>query len=168
MSDNCPLPPFGASRHMHRFLANFLLCALLSALPSVAAARWHEARSPNFIVYRDGSEAELRQSAALLEDYDRLLRRLTGTSAPPSPAALKVYLVGSAGKLRQIANLPEGAAGRLYGAGGRNGDVRGARRPRPGLGGEEVLLHEYAHHFDDALATPPPIRPGIARGSPNM
>lgn len=131
---------------MHRFLANFLLCALLSALPSVAAARWHEARSPNFIVYSDGSEAELRQSAALLEEYDRLLRRLTGTSAPPSPAALKVYLVGSAGKLRQIAHLPEGALG-VYMARVGGTAMFAVRGDRPGLGGEEVLLHEYAHHF---------------------
>lgn len=96
---------------MRRLLANLLLCVLLSALPSVASARWQEARSPNFVVYSDGSAEALRQSAALLEDYDRLLRTLTGTSAPPSPAALKVYLVGSPGKLRQVATLPNGALG---------------------------------------------------------
>lgn len=124
-----------------------LLCLALGTLaPSTAQARWMEARSANFIVTSEGSEADLRESATLLENYDRLLRSLTGTSAPPSPAPLKVYLVGSAGKLRQVVRLPEGALG-VYMARVGGTAALAVRGNRPGLGGEEVLLHEYAHHF---------------------
>lgn len=120
--------------------------ALGMMLPSVAHAHWLEARSDNFIVASDGSEASLRESTALLEHYDRLLRTLTGTSAPPSPAPLKVYLVGSASKLRQVVRLPENALG-VYMARVGGTAALAVRGDRPGLGGEEVLLHEYAHHF---------------------
>lgn len=125
---------------------SLLWIALGATFPSVAHARWLEARSDNFIVTSDGSESDLRQSTALLENYDRLLRTLTGTSAPPSPAPLKVYLVGSAGKLRQVVRLPDNALG-VYMARVGGTAALAVRGDRPGLGGEEVLLHEYAHHF---------------------
>ncbi|MFC0365128.1 MULTISPECIES: hypothetical protein [Sphingobium] len=124
-----------------------LFCLALGAMtPSVAHARWMEARSDNFIVTSDGNEADLRESATLLENYDQLLRSLTGTSAPPSPARLKVYMVSSAGKLRQVARLPDGARG-VYMARVGGTAALAVRGDRPGLGGEEVLLHEYTHHF---------------------
>jgi hypothetical protein len=126
--------------------SRLLWLALGAVLPSVAHARWLEARSDNFIVTSDGSEAGLRESTALLENYDRLLRTLTETAAPPSPAPLKVYLVGSVGKLRQVVRLPENALG-VYMARVGGTAALSARGDRPGLGGEEVLLHEYAHHF---------------------
>jgi len=120
--------------------------AFVAMASSVAHARWLEARSVNFVVTSDGSEADLRESTALLENYDLLLRTLTGTSALPSPAPLKVYLVGSAGKLRQVVRLPENALG-VYMARVGGTAALAVRGDRPGLGGEEVLLHEYAHHF---------------------
>lgn len=124
-----------------------LLCvAFVAMAPSVAHARWTEARSVNFIVTSDGSETDLRESIALLENYDRLLRTMTGTSAPSSPAPLKVYLVGSTSKLRQVVRLPDGALG-VYMARVGGTAALAVRGDRPGLGGEEVLLHEYAHHF---------------------
>lgn len=126
--------------------SRLLWLALGAMLPSVAHAHWLEARSDHFIVTSDGSESNLRESTALLENYDRLLRTLTGTSAPPSPAPLRVYLVGSAGKLRQVVRLPENALG-VYMARVGGTAALAVRGDRPGLGGEEVLLHEYAHHF---------------------
>lgn len=126
--------------------SRLLWLALGAVIPSVAHARWLEARSDNFIVTSDGSEAGLRESTALLENYGRLLRTLTGTTAPPSPPRLKVYLVGSTGKLRQVVRLPDNALG-VYMARVGGTAALAVRGDRPGLGGEEVLLHEYAHHF---------------------
>ncbi|PSO13089.1 hypothetical protein FB595_107171 [Sphingobium sp. AEW010] len=129
-----------------RLRTYFLICALLALAPSTASARWIEARSPNFVVYSDGGEDSLRRSVQLLEDYDRLLRTLTGTTAPPSASPLKVYLVSSAARLNQIEPISSGVLG-FYRARVGGTAAFAVRGDRPGVGGEEVLMHEYAHHF---------------------
>jgi hypothetical protein len=120
-----------------------LACLLL---PGVAQAKWFEARSANFIVYSDGNEDKLRRSVQQLENYDRLLRTLTGTTAPPSASPLEVYLVSSNDKLRQIETVPPIVLG-LYRARVGGTAAFAVRGDRPAVGGEEVLFHEYAHHF---------------------
>lgn len=129
-------------------LAKLIVIVVIFAVSvsSRAEARWLEALSANFIVYSDGREAELRRSVALLEDYDRLLRTLTGTTAPPSSSPLKVYLVGSNDRLRQVSNVSSGARG-FYSARVGGTAAFAVRGDQPGLSGDEVLLHEYAHHF---------------------
>lgn len=122
------------------------LLAFTGLMAGPAQAKWLEARSPNFIVYSDGGEDGLRRSVQQLEDYDHLLRTLTGTTAPPSANPLKVYLVSSNEKLRQVANVPPAVLG-FYQARVGGTAVFAVRGDRPGLGGEEVLFHEYAHHF---------------------
>ena len=108
-----------------RLLTHFLICALLALAPSTASARWIEARSPNFVVYSDGDGDSLRRSVRLLEDYDRLLRTLTGTTAPPSASPLKVYLVSSAARLNQVEPVSSGVLG-FYRARRRHRRFRGA------------------------------------------
>ncbi|MFT3968528.1 MAG: hypothetical protein QM690_21890 [Sphingobium sp.] len=127
-----------------RFPAFVLSCLFMTASP--ASARWLEARSANFIVYSEGSEKALRDSTALLEDYDALLRTLTGTSAPPSRSPLKVYLVDTAAKLREVADVPAQAAG-FYSARVGGTAAFAVRSNDPLMDGQEILLHEYAHHF---------------------
>ncbi|MET0136948.1 MAG: hypothetical protein ABW192_01040, partial [Sphingobium sp.] len=127
-----------------------LLIVLLGlfAMASPASARWTQAHSPNFIVYSEGSETSLRESILLLEDYDRLLRTLTGTDAPPSPRPLPVYLLGSQEEMHDLFNVPRGAVGFYYArsAGIAAFAVR-SKELIQGLAGRDVLLHEYAHHF---------------------
>ena len=84
-----------------RIVVRLLALAWL-LLPGSAPAKWLEARTANFIVYSDGGEQSLRRSVRQLEDCDRLLRALTGTTAPPSASPLKVYLVDANQKLGQI------------------------------------------------------------------
>lgn len=129
-------------------LIHSLLLGILAATPTVLSARWTEARSPNFIVYSEGSANSLRDSASLLEEYDQLLRTLTGTTAPPSVNPLKIYLVGSNSALRKISSLPPGAVG-FYSAyvGGTAAFAVRRNNPGPQLDGQDILLHEYAHHF---------------------
>ncbi|RVT90816.1 tetratricopeptide repeat protein [Sphingomonas crocodyli] len=127
--------------HLARFIA--LLCLIA---PATLQARWIEARSPNFIVYSDGGEGDLRKSVALLENYDQILRTLTGTIAPPSRAPLKVYLVKSPKDLAIVEPVPPGVLG-FYRARVGGTAAFAVRSGQPGLGGEQVLLHEYAHHF---------------------
>ena len=72
--------------------------------PTAAPAEWREARTPNFTVYSDGSERQLRTFAARLEDFDRLLRKLTGTATPPAER-LAVFLVASAGEIAETIGM---------------------------------------------------------------
>lgn len=123
-----------------------LVLAFAAAAPAPAWARWLEARSANFIVYSDGSEAELRASVLRLEDHDRLLRVLTDTATPPSGARLKVYLVRAHKRLTEVFEAPERMAGAYIPRAGGTAALA-IRSQRLGEGGEDVLRHEYAHHF---------------------
>lgn len=127
----------------------WLLGLLLWSVAVPAQARWLEAETPHFRVYSEGSEGKLREFALLLEDYDALLRDLTGTRTEPSPNKLRVYLVRGSGQLRQIRDVSSDVAGFYHAAPG--GIAAFAIRhdtPGPfGLESEDVLFHEYAHHF---------------------
>lgn len=76
-----------------------MLCRLLPLLllltPAVAHAEWREAVSKHFIVYSEGSEAELRKSVLHLEKFDRLLRLMLDVPQD-HPIKLRVYLVRDA------------------------------------------------------------------------
>ncbi len=114
-----------------------------------AEARWLEAESPHFIVYSDGTEPRLREFALLLEDYDGLLRALTATKAEPSPNKLRVYLVKGPAALRQVRDVANTTAGMYVAAPGGTAAfaIRRDSGGEFGIEGEDVVLHEYAHHF---------------------
>lgn len=127
-------------------------CACLVAAllwNSSAQARWIEAETPHFIVYSDGAEPALREFALLLEDYDGLLRALTGTKAEPSPTKLRVYLVRGPAALREVRDVPNAVAGMYLAAPGGTAAfaIRRSTGGTFGIEGEDVVLHEYAHHF---------------------
>lgn len=119
------------------------LAALLLLGASPARAEWRRAESPNFIVYGNGSEAWLRDTAVLLEDFDSLLRFVTGITSP-APNKLHVYMVRGTSELKTIRPIATGVAG-FYMA-SPDGiaavvDVRGRSSDN------EFLFHEYTHHF---------------------
>lgn len=122
-----------------------MLALLVAAGANPTAAGWREVRTPNFVIYSDGSERSLRASAARLEDFDQLLRRLTSTSAPPAER-LAVYLVDGAGDLAIVAGDAPGIGG-LYAAQTGGTAVIALRGDAPGMTALEMLQHEYAHHF---------------------
>ena len=132
---------------MHRMWA-FLAAALLwiAAAPPTQAA-WLRAESQNFIVFSESSEGRLRQQVEILEDYDALLRRLTATDAPNSPNKLRVYIVRSTDELRQVRDVPAGIGG--FYSSGSEGIAAFVNANAGGdlVGANEVLFHEYAHHF---------------------
>jgi Flp pilus assembly protein TadD len=126
-----------------RILLAFAVLLLGAAAPAQAA--WRRAESDHFIVYSQGSEGRIREQAALLEDYHQFLRLLLGVEEPATPNKLSIYMVRGPAQLRQIRNLPSGAAG-FYAAGST-----GIAAFSDETGGEEarnhILLHEIAHHF---------------------
>jgi tetratricopeptide (TPR) repeat protein len=129
-----------------------IFCALLLAagLFAPAEAQWREARTRHFLVYSEGGQDQLRDFAEKLEKFDFVLRAVHGLDAPPAANPVKVYLMRNMDAV--AATLPHPASGILgYYEGNARGAImvgtRGARRGSAGIDPEEVLLHEYAHHF---------------------
>lgn len=123
-------------------------CFIMAALfaPAAARAGWLEAETPHFRLYSDGREDSLRRFAAMVEDYDGVLRMMTNTTAPASPVKLDIYMVRSAGDLRKVRPVNPGTAG-FYSANPGYIAAFAVRNDNLGISGDEVLFHEYAHHF---------------------
>jgi len=125
-----------------RALAALLSLLLFGAAP--ARAEWRRAESPNFILYGNASESQLRERILLLEDFDRLLRLVTSINTPPTGNKLNIYLLASHDDLLLINPVPPGIAG-YYMA---TSDGIAAFLDNNGQNsGNELLFHEYAHHF---------------------
>ena len=119
-----------------------LLGAVCALLAGPAHAEWRRAESEHFIVYSDGSERSLRDYTARLERFDALLRFRFGPGPQGEYRKLPVYLVDDARALRVAQpGLPEGIDG--YYSSSDNDIYAVLVRGRD----DDVLLHEYAHHF---------------------
>jgi len=140
-----PADSQAGGRRMRRMLALFFIMLWLA--PVQANAEWLRAESANFVVYSEGSEADLVTRVRQLEEFDRLLRMMTGTSAPPSPNKLAIYMVRGGGQLDRILGGTAGLGG--FYAASPDGIVAAVDQGwrEDWMTHEEVLLHEYAHHF---------------------
>lgn len=124
--------------------------AALLALPAGARAEWRRAESEHFIVYGHG-ERSVREYAAMLEDFDDLLRRLHGRPKDETAARkLPVYLVSDLAevqrvnpKLDRVAGVYFTAPGEVFAVAIR--DVVGGDNDQNR--GDDAVLHEYVHHF---------------------
>lgn len=127
-------------------LAVTILSLCLAGAPAHAA--WNQARSRHFIVYSDGSTKELQSFAEKLEKFDFLLRKVTDTPDDEPGAPVVVYMVPNKGVVAKLVGNPNAAG--YYNESRRNGYAVVARSQKHGkfdLGVEEILFHEYAHHF---------------------
>jgi hypothetical protein len=117
---------------------------MLLVFTGPARAEWRRAESPNFVLYGNLSEATLRARILLLEDFDKLLRRLTSADEPPNLNKLHIYITDGPDSLRSIRPLPPGAAGfYALSTSGIAAFVDGREEGR----GNTILFHEYVHHF---------------------
>lgn len=119
----------------------FGVLGLLLSTP--AQAEWRRAESANFIVYGNLSENALRQRTVQLENFDRLMRFLTSSAEPVAVTKLHIYILDGARDLRRVVAVPAGIGG-YYMA---TIDGIAALVDGEAAGGNETLLHEYAHHF---------------------
>jgi len=139
----------GARRWMAAAMMTCL--GLLAATP--AQAEWREARAKHFILYGNMSEEAIRAMATRLEQFDGALRYLYGKPEIDGQESnpVTVYVLPTVSAVR-----------RLYGKGGDHiagfyqGRVSGSVAFTPMRSDEEgpnalqpqqVLFHEYAHHF---------------------
>ena len=121
---------------------------LALGMPGVARAGWWQASGQHFTVYSEGNDAKLRDFAERLEKFDFLLRRVTGVTDPQQGSPVKVFLLSSDNKVKKLAHNPNVAG--FYHTSERSAYAvlsRGAKQGMFDLGAEEILFHEYAHHF---------------------
>lgn len=128
--------------------AFLIIFALLWA--TGASAEWREARSNNFIVDSDASEAQLRAFTAKLEKFHFILRAMHNITRSPPPNRLRVYLLRNIDAVQRSLGGAGGVAGySIFDA--RQpilvGTTAGGGQYSYGLDPEPILLHEYAHHF---------------------
>lgn len=120
---------------------------LSSAPASAQVIPWLRAESRAFIVYADASEARVRDLVADLESFDALLRRITHAPSERSPNRLEVYAFRGAGAFQEA--FPGGGT-TVRGFYSANVDIIASYaifRDTFGLDAQEILFHEYAHHF---------------------
>lgn len=122
-----------------------LVMAATFGLAGQAQARWLKAETDLFVVYSDGDEKTLREFATKLDAFDGVLRVYSAVDpAEPVRRRLEVYLVGERDLGSRWPGINPDVAG-FYSAGL---DSNFAVAARTGFGwGEDVLFHEYTHHF---------------------
>jgi tetratricopeptide (TPR) repeat protein len=141
----------------------FLALALLGFAGS-AEARWREASTRHFLIYSEGSEAELREAAEQMERYDSLLRVATGVRDPDrSPATrVTIFYLRDSTKVRELIRardsgilafyLPHSSGGVIFAPRqdfriNRRGSVNRHQNMDEKFSAQSTLLHEYTHHF---------------------
>jgi hypothetical protein len=120
----------------------------MMALPGTAQAAWWQAKSRHFTVYSEGNDEKLRGFAERLEKFDFLLRRLTNVTDPEQGSPVQVFLLSSDRKVQKLAGNPN--IGGFYTTSDRSAYAvlaRGEKISKFDFGAEEILFHEYTHHF---------------------
>ena len=125
-----------------------VLAGALALVPGAAQAAWLQAKSRHFTITSDGSEAKLHEFAEKLEKFDGLLRNATGIDDPEAGSPVHVYLLSNDAKVKALARNPNIAG--FYTTSDRFAFAvlaRGAKMSEYDVGAEDILFHEYTHHF---------------------
>lgn len=132
-----------------RILGAMLGLWLGMGMASSAQAAWYQVKSRHFIVYSDGNPQQLELFATKLEKFDYLLRRITNApEAQRSTNPVRVFLLANRSQVRDLAHNPN--VGGFYTTSDRFGLAILSRETKDhkfDLGAEEILFHEYTHHF---------------------
>jgi len=128
------------------FLAAFALLMLV-APAHAQTSRWWRGESDNFIVYGDRNEEQVRGAAQALEDFDAALRTITNTPREEAESKFEVYLVRGTRGLRDVRPGVSETTGGFYVSGTSQIAAFLIYSDLYGLDRQEILFHEYAHHF---------------------
>lgn len=127
-----------------RAFAAACLAAWMAATP--ARADWVRVEGDRFIVYGDGAVDTVRKYAVKLDTYDRILRLYNPAAGTRPPRKLEIYLVRGKDDLRRVSPGIDSRVGGFYRA-GPMGVFAIAPMRSDALGQDDILFHEYAHHF---------------------
>ncbi|HEX2561970.1 hypothetical protein [Phenylobacterium sp.] len=120
-------------------------CLLASA--SAAQAAWYRAETDRFVVFGEGRESRVREYAVKLTHFDRVLRQLNPAAADsPTGGKVEVYLVRGLVELRRVRPGIDASIAGFY-TGNNEAMFAVADVDRAGLEAQQILFHEYAHHF---------------------
>lgn len=132
-----------------RFMVNVAagLAAMLLA-GGEARAEWWQAQSRHFTVYSEGKDETLRGFAERLEKFDFLLRTITGVEETRQGSPVQVFMLSNEDKVKKLVGNRNVAG--FYSTSDRTAFAvlsRDRKLSKFDLGAEEVLFHEYTHHF---------------------
>ncbi|HVK41920.1 MAG TPA: hypothetical protein VM471_05540 [Phenylobacterium sp.] len=124
-----------------------VVLAVVLAWPALAHAEWRKAETDRFVIYGEGREGPLRELAIKLTTFDAVLRVMNPSAGKDlPPRRFEVYLARDHNDLRAVRpGLGDGIAG-FYTA-NPHAVFAMAKVRSEGLDAEDVLFHEYAHHF---------------------
>lgn len=121
---------------------------MLFGAAGTAQSEWRRAESANFILYSEGSEAEIRQKAERLEQFDQLLRMFTAVETERTGPKFRVFELKNYGS---VSRRFHGTALGVYMPNLRGPFALVPREDfwygRMGSTAQEVLFHEYTHHY---------------------
>jgi len=126
------------------------ITAVSLLFPHDAEAAWRRAESPQFVIFSDGAEAELRDFTRKLEEYDALLRTLTGAKRKESVNKLTLYLVADNKEVREVAPRMAPSIQGFYTAGPAGTTTFAVRQDlgsKDWASAQSIIFHEYTHHF---------------------
>jgi tetratricopeptide (TPR) repeat protein len=133
--------------------------ALAMLAPGAAQAKWYKVTSSHFTVYAEGEPADLKAYIAKLERYDNALHVLYAVPAQPpsSSSRVTVFVVRDVQKVTGMGGIlgvymPRAGGPVAFSAKYGEDTLRGISRLGTShvfepLTPQEVLFHEYAHHF---------------------
>jgi hypothetical protein len=127
-------------------LAALVLVGSLLSVSQALAGPWYKAETDRFIVYGETFEGKVRAYASRLQTYDAVLRLFHPDVAKRVPSTkLNVVMIESQSELEQI--WP-GVPGNVLGFYNPNNEgLYAVVLTTQRMGEDDVLFHEYAHHF---------------------
>lgn len=142
-----------------------LLAAIAAAFATApAAAVWHKASTPHFVIYADEKPEALRAFAAKLEKFDQAVRQVRGMADPKvgDGNRLTVFVVPDIKAVQKLAAIMTNLTADLAGfySGRAEGSIAVVPRRASDYDPDDqsTFFHEYAHHlmyFD--LSEPVPL-----------
>jgi len=129
-----------------RLRSALLGLAVLMLAGAPAQAAWLKVETDKFVVYGQGGERAVKDFATRLNTYDQVLRRFHPGTMERKPATkLQVVLLNGSDELRRVRPRMRRYTQGAYIA--MNEGVFALVNKDQGLGSDDVLFHEYAHHF---------------------
>lgn len=129
-----------------RFLSALSAGLALILFAAPAQAGWVRVETDKFVVYGQGGEKAVAAYATKLTTYDHVLRRFHPSTLERKPnTKVQVFLVTSRDDLRRVRPRLNRMIAGFYMA--MNEGVFAMAVKDGGLGEDDVMFHEYAHHF---------------------